>query len=101
MKKLILLAVIISATSCTKKELVDTLVINANIYTVNENFDQAEAFAIKDGKIVDVGTTLEMESKYAATFINDVKGKTVVPGFIDAHCHFFGLGLVTQSGNLK
>jgi len=100
MKKAILLLLLITGISCTKKEKVDTIVINANIYTVNDHFDKAEAFAIKDGKIVAVGTSKEIQEKYAATFINDVKGKTIVPGFIDAHCHFYGLGLQQQKVDL-
>ncbi len=100
MKKIILGLLLILGISCTKKEKVDTIVINASIYTVNDNFDKAEAFAIKDGKIVGVGTTAEIQAKYAATFINDAKGKTIVPGFIDAHCHFFGLGLQQQKVDL-
>lgn len=86
--------------SCSKKEKVDTIVINANIYTVNNSFDKAAAFAIKNGKIIEVGSTLEIQSKYAPTFINDAKGKTIVPGFIDAHCHFYGLGLQQQKVDL-
>jgi len=101
MKKLLILGISILLFSCTKKEKVDTIVINANIYTVNANFDKAEAFAINNGKIIDVGTTLEIQSKYAPTFINDVKGKTIVPGFIDAHCHFLGLGLQLQKVDLS
>ena len=100
MKKLLIILLTITAMSCTKKVAVDSIVINANIYTVNESFDKAEAFATKDGKIIDVGTTLEIQSKYAATFINDAKGKTVIPGFIDAHCHFYGLGLQQQKVDL-
>jgi predicted amidohydrolase YtcJ len=100
MKKIILGLLLITGISCTKKEIVDTIVINANIYTVNDNFDKAEAFAIKDGKIVAVGTTAEIQAKYAATYVNDAKGKTIVPGFIDAHCHFFGLGLQQQKVDL-
>lgn len=100
MKKTILLLLLIVGVSCATKEKVDTIVINANIYTVNNNFDKAEAFAIKDGKIVAVGTTLEIQAKYAATYINDAKGKTIIPGFIDAHCHFFGLGLQQQKVDL-
>jgi len=86
--------------SCTKKISVDTLVINANVYTVNDNFEKAEAFAINNGKIVDVGTTTELQNKYSPTYINDVNGKTIVPGFIDAHCHFTGLGLQQQKVDL-
>jgi len=100
MKKLLIILLTITAMSCTKKVAVDSIVINANIYTVNESFDKAEAFVIKDGKIIEVGTTLEIQSKYAPTFINDVKGKTIVPGFIDAHCHFYGLGLQQQKVDL-
>ena len=100
MKKLLIILLTITAMSCTKKVAVDSIVINANIYTVNESFDKAEAFATKDGKIIDVGTTLEIQSKYAATFINDAKGKTIIPGFIDAHCHFYGLGLQQQKVDL-
>ncbi|WP_456420930.1 amidohydrolase, partial [Lutibacter sp.] len=100
MKKITLIFLIAMTISCSTKEQVDTIVINANVYTVNKNFDKAEAFAIKDGKIIDVGTSLEIEAKYASTFINDVKGKTIVPGFIDAHCHFFGLGLQQQKVDL-
>ena len=100
MKKIIFGLLIITGISCTKKEKVDSIIINANIYTVNENFDKAEAFAIKNGKIVAVGTTQEIQEKYDAGFVNDVKGKTIVPGFIDAHCHFFGLGLDKQKVDL-
>ena len=100
MKKLLLLGITILTFSCSKKEKVDTIVINATVYTVNENFDKAEAFAIKGGKIIDVGTSIEIQSKYAPTYINDVKGKTIVPGFIDAHCHFYSLGLQQQKVDL-
>jgi len=100
MKKVIFILILAISFSCTKKELVDSIVINANVYTVNSSFDKAEAFAINDGKIIDIGTTIEIQSKYAPTLINDAKGKTIVPGFIDAHCHFFGLGLQQQKVEL-
>jgi len=101
MKKITLVFIAIITFSCTKKESVDTIVVNGNIYTVNNNFDKAEAFAIKNGEIIDVGTTLEIQNKYAPTYINDVKGKTIVPGFIDAHCHFLGMGLQQQKVDLS
>ena len=101
MKKSIILLIAISTMSCAKKTAVDTIIINANIYTVNDNFDKAEAFAIKNGKIVEVGTSEEIQAKYTATYINDTKGKTIVPGFIDAHCHFYYLGLQQQEVDLS
>ncbi len=100
MKKITILLFITLVYSCTLKPEVDSIVINANVYTVNENFDKIEAFAIKDGKIVDIGSTLEIQSKYRAKYINDAKGKTIVPGLIDAHCHFYGLGLQQQKVDL-
>ena len=100
MKKIAFLLLIALGFSCTKKEKVDTLIINADIYTVNKNFDRVQSFAIKDGKIHDIGLSFEMEAKYSPEYINDVQGKTVLPGLIDAHCHFYGLGLQLQKVNL-
>ena len=68
------------------------LVINANVYTVDSAFAKAEAFAIKDGKFVAVGTTAAITEGYDAVEIVDAHGLTVLPGLIDAHCHFYGLG---------
>ncbi|WP_299525749.1 amidohydrolase [uncultured Lutibacter sp.] len=100
MKKLLIILLTITAMSCTKKITVDSMVINANIYTVNESFDKAEALVTQNGKIIAVGTNLEIQSKYSSTFINDAKGKTIIPGFIDAHCHFYGLGIQQQKVDL-
>ena len=102
MKKIFIYIITLTVfTFCTKKISVDTIIINAKVFTVNTNFDIEEAFAIKYGKIVDVGTSEEIQSKYAATYVNDAKGKTIVPGFIDAHCHFLGLGLQQQKVDLQ
>ncbi|MGB6269444.1 MAG: amidohydrolase [Olleya sp.] len=88
-------------TSCTNnKTEVDTIVTNATVYTVNSQFDTAEAFAIKDGKFVSIGTTSDIKNKYEATNVIDAKGQTVLPGLIDAHCHFYGLGLNQLRVNL-
>ena len=101
MKKLLLiLPILLLLSSCKLKEKVDFIVINASVYTVNDNFDKVEAFAVKDGKIFDVGTNIEIQSKYRPTYINDIRGKTVIPGLIDAHCHFYGLGLQQQRVDL-
>jgi len=100
MKKLLIIFLIVF-TACTKQEKVDLLVINANIYTVNDDFNKAEAFAVKDGKIIAVGNTENIQQKYATLKTVDAKGKTIVPGMIDAHCHFYGLGLAEQKVRLE
>lgn len=92
MKKLILLAILIIAISCTEKQQADVLVINANVYTVNPDFEKATSFAVKDGKFIEVGTPADLIKKYDATQTIDAQGKTILPGLIDAHCHFYGLG---------
>ncbi len=63
------------------------------MYTVDESFSTCTAFVVKDGRIVDTGSTEEMEKRYAATTSLSLKGKYVYPGWIDAHCHFMGYGL--------
>ncbi|MEO8773831.1 MAG: amidohydrolase [Gelidibacter sp.] len=101
MKKLLVFFLIATIFSCeSEKTEVDTLVINANIYTVNSDFDKAEAFAIRDGKFIEVGSSKAIQDKYASNNVIDAKGQTVVPGFIDAHCHFLGMGLNQQSVDL-
>lgn len=101
MKKLAILFLLTICLSCSKeKQSVDTIVVNANVYTVDNQFSKAEAFAIKDGNFVEVGTTSDIQSKYTSEDIKDLKGKTIVPGLIDAHCHFLGLGFNQQAVNL-
>ena len=101
MKKLIALLFLMTIFSCeNEKAEVDSIVINANIYTVNADFDKAEAFAIKDGKFLEIGSSKDIQEKYSSNKVINANGQTVVPGFIDAHCHFLGLGLNQQSVDL-
>ncbi len=101
MKKIILPLLSISLLfSCKPQEKADIIVINANAYTVNNNFDKAESFAVKDGKFIAIGSNNEIQEKYITLKTVDAKNKPVYPGFIDAHCHFYGLGLQQQKVNL-
>lgn len=68
----------------------DLIIQNAKIYTVNKNFDVAEAMAVSEGKILAVGKNAEILKKFKSKNIQNLQGKTVFPGFIDAHCHFTG-----------
>ena len=87
---LVLLVITLLLQSCKKS--VDYIAYNGNIYTVNNDFNVASAFAVKDGKFIDVGND-EIFSKYNSNEKIDLNGSTVLPGLIDAHCHFYGLGL--------
>ena len=67
----------------------DQVIINGNVVTFDAKKPQAEAVAVKDGKILAVGTNGEIRKFMTpTTSILDVKGKLVIPGLIDAHLHF-------------
>ena len=99
-KSILLLFIVLLSISCKQTQKVDLIVTNAQTYTVNSNFDVIESFAIKDGKFVAVGSTEEITNNYTSTQIVDAKNAPIYPGFIDAHCHFYGLGLQQQKVNL-
>lgn len=68
----------------------DLIITNAKIYTVNQKFEVAESMAMEKGKIVAVGKTSDILKNFKSKNIQDLQGKTVLPGLIDAHCHFTG-----------
>jgi predicted amidohydrolase YtcJ len=81
---------------------VDLIFVNGNIYTVNERQPHAEAIAVKKDRIAFVGSN-EDAKKLASdkTRIVDVRGRTVVPGMTDSHCHIFGIGEREMNLNLE
>lgn len=92
LNNLILVLLVFTSLLQSCKKSVDYIAYNGNIYTVNNDFNVASAFAVKDGKFIDVGND-EIFSKYNSNEKIDLNGSTVLPGLIDAHCHFYGLGL--------
>ncbi|MCC8424777.1 amidohydrolase [Mucilaginibacter sp. UR6-11] len=96
MKKLWPLLLLFAAACKQKEYNADLLVKNAVVYTVDSAFTTANAFVVAAGKIVAVGDLATLQDKYLAREVVDAKGKSVYPGFIDAHAHFleYGLGLV-------
>jgi len=100
MKKL-LPALLLLCVACKQKDYnADLLIKNAKVYTVDGNFRQAEAFAVKGGKIIAVGSTDSLTGVYNAKEVVDAEGKAVYPGFIDAHTHFFQYGQTLHQVNL-
>lgn len=85
-----LIVVCIFSFKYTTKKNVDLIVFNAVVYTVNNQFDKAQAFAVNNGKIIDVSSNDNILQKYSSKQTIDAKGKAVYPGFIDAHAHFIG-----------
>lgn len=87
--------------SCgNSKEKADLLVHHATIYTVDSSFSIAEAMAVKDGKVLETGSTEALLTKYEAKDTLDANGQFVYPGFIDAHAHFYSYGLGLQTADL-
>ncbi len=103
MKKIsgILAILLVLTISCNTREKVSLIITNAKVYTVNNNFELAESFAVKDGKFIAIGTTEEILSKYQSNQILDLEGKYVFPGFIDAHSHFYGYCMTLLQADLR
>ena len=89
MKKLPLILLLLTMFSCSKTN-VDLIVYNANIYTVDNQFSKASAFAIKDGKFVSIGSDRYILKHYCGYQTLNALGQCIYPGFIDGHCHFMG-----------
>jgi predicted amidohydrolase YtcJ len=71
----------------------DLVVVNARVYTIDPARPRAEAFAVKDGRFVAVGSSADIRNLASArTRVIDAGGQTVTPGFIDTHCHVSGVG---------
>jgi predicted amidohydrolase YtcJ len=89
------LAIAALAVACTKagpkpEQAADAIYAGGDIVTVNDAQPTAEALAVKDGKVLAVGSraAIEKAHKGTATQVVDLGGKTLVPGFIDPHSHY-------------
>ncbi|MFM7233759.1 MAG: amidohydrolase [Flavobacteriales bacterium] len=101
LRLLILLLTLATASGCHfKNKQADLILHNATIYTVDDAFSTFEAMAIKDGKVLALGTEREILNEYDAPQIIDCAKKFIYPGFIDGHCHFLGYGRTLQEVNL-
>ncbi|MFP5079904.1 amidohydrolase [Pedobacter sp. JCM 36344] len=86
--------------ACSAKKQADLVVYNAKVYTVDGSFSVVEAFAVKDGKILQTGSSTDIQAAYNGKEVLDVGGKAVYPGFIDGHSHFFQYGVTLQQVDL-
>lgn len=83
-----LLILILAPGAVFAQDGADTIYLNGNIYTVDERFSTASAFAIKDGSFIYVGDDVGARAHAGPlTFVVDLDGKTVIPGLHDAHIH--------------
>jgi predicted amidohydrolase YtcJ len=80
----------------------DAIYVGGDIVTMNDKAPSVQALAVKDGKILTVGDrkTVEAGHKGAKTKVVNLAGKTLLPGFIDAHSHYFSSLTVANQCNL-
>jgi len=78
---------------CAKKPPADLVLIQGKIITMEASAPAAEALAVRGDRIVAVGKTKEIKPYIgASTRVIDLAGRTAIPGFIDSHAHFTGVG---------
>src|SRR6266853_5758180 len=71
----------------------DTVLVNGKILTVDNQFSTREAIAVRDGKIVVVGSDVDVRKLAGPkTRVIDLQGRTVIPGLIDSHMHAIRAG---------
>ena len=101
----ITIAFFVVISSCTSvpapKQVADVIYSGGDIITINESQPTVEALAVKDGIIIAVGTKADvLKHNGDATKMVDLSGKTLLPGFIDAHGHVFNAGLQALAAKL-
>jgi predicted amidohydrolase YtcJ len=97
---LILLFILPNTIFAQTKQKISLLLFNGKVFTADENYTIAEAVAVDGERIVAVGTTSDLKSKYQAAKEIDLGGKLVTPGFNDAHVHFLRGALSLLTVNL-
>ena len=74
----------------------DLAIVDANIITMDDTLPRAEALAIKNGRFIGVGSSREIRALAGSgTETLSLRGKTILPGLIDAHCHVASSGRET------
>lgn len=102
MRVLSFISICVLLLSCggSDKQEADFIFTNGKVYTCDASFTQLESFAVKDERIIAVGTNATIAATYEADSSIDLGGKVVLPGLIDAHCHFWGYAEGLRECNL-
>jgi predicted amidohydrolase YtcJ len=97
----LLVACTVSAAPAAARQTADRIWSGGPILTMNDNAMRAEAVAEAGGKIVAVGSKASvMKLKGPNTQVIDLKGRALLPGFVDAHGHMMGGGVQALAANL-
>ena len=87
-------SLILTLAACAPSgDAADLVLMNGKIVTVDEALPEAEALAVRDGRIMAVGTDEEVEALVGPqTHIINLEGRLAIPGFIEGHGHWMRLG---------
>lgn len=89
------------STRVVNRTAADAIYFGGDILTINDNQPSVEALAVKDGKIMAVGSSAEvMKRNGSGTKLIDLGGKTLLPSFIDAHGHYINSLMVANQCKL-
>lgn len=106
-RALYLLCLALLLSSCSTQPVVpdvssaDTIYMDGPIITMNDASPSAEALAVKDGKILAVGSSATvLRTRTRKTRIVTLNGKALLPGFIDGHSHFINSLTVANQANV-
>jgi len=93
MKQILLALLLLLPQSVRWNPYADVILTNGKIVTVDSSFSIVQALAIKDGKLIAVGSNADaLALRGPNTKVLDLAGKTVIPGLQDSHIHFLSLG---------
>src|SRR5262245_19402866 len=80
----------------------DLILVNGKIVTLDSKQPEAQALAAREGKIIATGSTVEIRKMAGpSTKTIDLKGALAVPGLIEGHGHFTGVGHMRMQVNLR
>jgi len=97
--KTILIFTIILCIGCNTQESADLVIKNGNYYSASSD-NNIKAIAIKGEKIIKIGSVENIENLIStSTQVIDARGQFVMPGFIEGHGHFSGMGKTLQNLN--
>ena len=100
-RHLLLALMLASVPLSAQQQPADWILYNGRIYTVDANRPIAEAMAVRDGRVVFVGSRRGAEALAGnRTTRTDLEGRTVIPGMVDAHVHLAGLGVALRRVDL-
>jgi len=99
---LIVLSSMLLACAAPGDDSADLVLRGGKIVTMDETLGEVEAVAARDGVIVAAGTTAEIESWVGeGTRVIELDGRTAIPGFVEGHGHFTGIGHTLMNVDLR